>query len=77
MWGVDDEGPMRAYFLANGRIQHVVELPNMTDEEAVDRTKGLFDGWADKYDAFEVWERTRRVHWHGTISRRKRKPGKT
>jgi hypothetical protein len=67
---------MRAYFLRNGRIRHVVELPNMTDEEAVKQAKALFVGWTSKYDAFEVWERTRRIHWHGRISRRKGKPSK-
>jgi hypothetical protein len=62
---------MRAFFLKDGRIQHVVELPRLSDAEAVEKARGLFTEAGDLYDGVEVWERTRRVKWLGRISRDK------
>jgi len=63
---------MRAYFLRDGRIRHVVELPGLTDAEAVAKARALFEESGELYDGAEVWERTRRVEWIGRISRDKK-----
>jgi hypothetical protein len=60
---------MRAFFLKDGRIQHVDELPGLSDAEAFEKAPALFSEAGDLYDGVEVWERTRRVKWLGRISR--------
>jgi hypothetical protein len=64
---------VRAYFLKDGRIRHVVELPGLSDAETIAKARSLFDEWGQTYDAFEVWEKSRRVEWHGRIGRPKPK----
>ncbi len=54
---------MRAFFLKDGRIRHVVMLPDT--EDAIREAKALFDESPGKFDGFEVWRETRRVHRHG------------
>jgi hypothetical protein len=63
--------PCVAFFLKSGRIQHVVELPGLSDAEAVAKARALFEDSGNLYDGVEVWERTRRVEWIGRISREK------
>jgi hypothetical protein len=55
---------MRCYFIKNGHIVGVEELPGLLDHEAVARAHVLFAERKTPADAFEVWERTRVVVRH-------------
>jgi hypothetical protein len=50
---------MRCYFIRNGRIAAVEELPGLEDEEAVVQANSLYLDRKRLYDGFEVWDRTR------------------
>jgi hypothetical protein len=48
---------MRCFFMRGGHIQAVEELPGLSDEEAVEKARQMFDERkaARNYDGFEVW----------------------
>lgn len=48
---------MRCYFMRDGHIASVEELPGLSDEEAVARSQRLFEERKAEfhYDGFEVW----------------------
>jgi hypothetical protein len=57
---------MRCFFMRSGHIGGVEELPGLSDEEAVEKSRSLFAERKDKFqfDGFEVWERARVVFQH-------------
>ena len=55
---------MRCFFIVDGHIQAVEELPGLSDQEAIERSEALFAERRGLYDSFEVWERTRIVFRH-------------
>ena len=54
---------MRCYFLRNGHIAAVEALPGLNDEEAVKKSRELFEARKDesRFEGFEVWEQTRMI----------------
>jgi hypothetical protein len=48
---------MRCYFMRNGHIAGVEELPGLSDEEAVQKGRELFEARKvqSAFDGFEVW----------------------
>jgi hypothetical protein len=51
---------MRCYFMRNGHIVSVEEMPGLSDEEAVAKGRHLFEERAPQgFDGFEVWDRAR------------------
>ena len=53
----------RCYFLRNGRIVSVTNLPHMSDKEAIEASVSLFaEQPRGQYDDFEVWDQGRLVH---------------
>jgi hypothetical protein len=49
---------MRCYFMRDGHIAGVEELPDLSDEEAVVKGRQLFEARKAQfsYDGFEVWK---------------------
>jgi hypothetical protein len=49
---------MRCFFMRSGHIAGVEELPGLSDEEAVEKGRQLFDARKVEfsYDGFEVWK---------------------
>lgn len=52
---------MRCYFMRGGHIAAVEILNVKSDEEAVEKCKGLFEERKSKFEGFEVWDRARKV----------------
>jgi hypothetical protein len=54
---------MRCYFVRFGHIASVEELPGLSDEEAVVRSRALFSARKSKFgfERFELWDRARMV----------------
>jgi hypothetical protein len=54
---------MRCYFMRNGHIADVEPLFGLGDEEAVAKSREMFDArkLEKDYDGFEVWELARMV----------------
>jgi hypothetical protein len=51
---------MRCFFMRNGHIGGVEELPGLSDDEAIAKGRELFEHRkAQKFDGFEIWERSR------------------
>jgi hypothetical protein len=52
---------MRCYFMRAGHIVAVELIPGLTDEQAIEKGHTLFAARkkTDRYEAFEVWDRTR------------------
>jgi hypothetical protein len=50
---------VRFYFMRNGHIASVEELPGLSDEEAIAKGHALFLERRHLYEGFEVWDRTR------------------
>jgi hypothetical protein len=52
---------MRCFFMRCGHIGGVEELPGLSDEEAVEKSRSLFEARKVEfaYDGFEVWNLTR------------------
>lgn len=57
---------MRCYFMRNGHIAAVEELPGLSDEEAVRKGRELFEARRkqDRFDGFEVWKREEMLTQH-------------
>lgn len=45
--------------MRGGHIAAVEELPGLSDEQAMDKSHQLFLERKNKYDGFELWDRTR------------------
>jgi hypothetical protein len=52
--------------MSNGHIASVVELPGISDNEAVETCRGLFETRKikEKFEGFEVWDRARIIIQH-------------
>jgi len=48
--------------MRGGHIAAVQELPRLSDKEAVEQCRALFEASNDGFDDFEVWERARKVY---------------
>jgi len=57
---------MRCYFMRSGHIAGVEELPGLSDEEAIAKSRELFYERKPKfaYDGFEVWKLDRMIIQH-------------
>lgn len=54
---------MRCYFMRNGHIASVEELPGLSDQEAIETGRRLYEARRKKhnFEGFEIWDRTRIV----------------
>jgi hypothetical protein len=52
---------MRCYFMRDGHIASVELLDVNSDEEAIEKSKALFEERKSKFDGFEVWDRARKI----------------
>ena len=52
---------MRCYFMRGGHIAAVELLDAKSDEEAVEECRAIFEEGKSKFEAFEVWDRTRKI----------------
>jgi hypothetical protein len=50
---------MRCYFMRDGHIEAVEELPGLADEEAISRAHTLFSERKNSFDGFELWDCSR------------------
>jgi hypothetical protein len=50
---------MRCYFMRDGHIEAVEELPELGDDEAIAKARALFLERKNFYQGFEVWDRAR------------------
>ncbi len=55
---------MRCYFIRDGHVAGLRELPDVSDREAIEQSKLLFKEQPGAYDTFEVWEQARVVYLH-------------
>jgi hypothetical protein len=52
---------MRCYFMRGGNVAAVELLDVESDEEAIERSKALFEERKSKFDGFEVWDLARKI----------------
>jgi hypothetical protein len=52
---------MRCYFMRGGHIAAVELLDVKSDEEAIERSKVLFEERKFKFEGFEIWDRARKI----------------
>ena len=50
---------MRCYFMRDGHIEAVEELPGLADKEAIAKARALFLERKHLFQGFEVWNRAR------------------
>jgi hypothetical protein len=50
---------MRCYFMRDGHIEAVEELPGLADDEAIAKAHALFAERRHSFEGFELWERSR------------------
>ncbi len=55
---------MRCYFMRNGRIEAVEELPGLSDEQALAKAHALFSERKHEFEGFELWNRTHLIVRH-------------
>lgn len=55
---------MRCYFMRNGHIGAVELVTDASDSAAITQAEVLFAKRQDKFEGFEIWDRTRLVHRH-------------
>ncbi len=55
---------MRCYFMRDGHIEAVEELPGLADEEAIEKAHALFSELQLSFDGFELWDRSRVLMRH-------------
>jgi hypothetical protein len=55
---------MLCLFIKADRIVASIDLATRSDQEAIERSKLLFDKQRHAYDTFEVWEPRRMVYQH-------------
>ncbi len=53
-----------ALFIVDGHIEAVQEFDGLSDQEAIEQSKLLFEQQLDLHQTFEVWERARVVYRH-------------
>lgn len=61
---------MRCYLIVDGHIEAVQEFVGLSDQEAIEQSKLLFEQQRELYETFEVWERARVVYRHTPASRK-------
>ena len=52
---------MRCYLMRGGHIAAEEFLDAKSDEEAVEECRAIFEERKSKFEAFEVWDRTRKI----------------
>ena len=52
---------MRCYFMRDGHIAAVELLDVKSDEEAVEKSRALFEERKSKFEGFEVWDHARKI----------------
>ena len=52
---------MRCFFIRAGHVADVEFLDVNSDEEAVERSKALFEERKSKFEGVEVWDRARKI----------------
>ena len=52
---------MRCYLMRGGHIAAEELLDAKSDEEAVEECRAIFEERKSKFEAFEVWDRTRKI----------------
>jgi hypothetical protein len=55
---------MRCYFMKGGHIVAVEVLEGLADAEALEKAFALFDERKDRFEGFELWDRTRVIIRH-------------
>ena len=55
---------MRCFFITDGHVVAAEELFGLSDQEAVEGSKLLFEQASGRYQTFEVWQGTRFVYRH-------------
>jgi hypothetical protein len=55
---------MRCYFMRGGRIEAVEELAGLSDDQAIAKAHALFSERKQKFEGFELWNRTRVIIRH-------------
>jgi len=70
---------MRCYLMKNGHIQAVEELPGLWDEEAIEKSRRLFEAKSKgQFDGFEVWDRARVViKWPASVASDEKTEGRS
>ena len=60
---------MRCYFMRSGHIEGVEELPGLSDAEAIEKCRQMFEERkaSSQYDGFEVWQLSRKVIQHPPV----------
>jgi hypothetical protein len=64
---------MRCYFIRDGQIDAVKELPGLSDQEAIGAARTIFEEIGESCDSVEVWDCTRKVYRHGRPPRQRKK----
>ena len=55
---------MRCYFMRDGHIEAVEELPGLADDEAITKAHALFSERKQHFEGFELWDRARVLMRH-------------
>jgi hypothetical protein len=55
---------MRCYFMRDGHIEAVEELPGLSDEQAIARAHALYAERKHLFEGFELWDRARVIIRH-------------
>jgi hypothetical protein len=50
---------MQCYFMRDGHIEAVQELPGVSEEEAIAKAHALFSERRHSFEGFELWDRSR------------------
>ena len=50
---------MRCYFMRDGNIESVKELPGLADHEVIAKAHALFSERRRSFEGFELWDRSR------------------
>ena len=50
---------MQCYFMRDGHIEAVEELPGVSEEEAITKAHVLFSERKQHFEGFELWDRAR------------------
>jgi len=55
---------MRCYLMRGGHIVAVKEFPGLSDQDAIEQGRLLFEEHSEEYDDFEIWDHNRKVYQH-------------
>ncbi len=61
---------MRCYFLKDGHIKSVQELPDLTEAEAIEQARLLFSERSQLFEGFELWDRDRFIIRYSAASQK-------